>query len=196
MSSSSDLEIRLARVESRLNRARAWNVALVVLLAGFALTAMQTASPKELSVERVTARSFNLVDAEGNHRGYLGEDAMRGPDPTSVSLTLFGPPAGGGKFRAWVGATGTEVRVTDRSGPSEAVVSALGDTVRFDLLSSPYAGGSGRYNVASIVGKSGEGELLLRKLTADPSAAPKTEQLSDEVRVTLTTQTGLIKSSH
>jgi hypothetical protein len=72
----SNIEQRLAKLESQVRRWKLATLVLVVMTGGFAFMGAGADEPKSIKVDSVTAKKFLLVDPEGRQRGewYVDED--------------------------------------------------------------------------------------------------------------------------
>jgi hypothetical protein len=191
------LETRVQRLESQLRRSRVATGIALLALGVVGLASMQSpAQPTELRAERVVAKYFSLVDETGRERGYFGPVGNRGPDVTAVSLTLFGPPNATShtELKAWAGVTGAELNAQDSAGPSEAVVCASNDSAEFTVRSAPPTNRTGQFNVASLLGRVGRGELLVKDMSAEPGSTDPSATPAESTVVRIRPDSGVVKS--
>jgi hypothetical protein len=75
----SNIEQRLAKLESQVRRWKLATLVLVVMAGGFAFMGAGADEPKSIKVDSVAAKQFLLVDSEGQQRGEWDVDERGGP---------------------------------------------------------------------------------------------------------------------
>lgn len=195
MSETLDLESRFRRIERRARRAEACAVACLVALGAVVLGAMQSASPRELSVERVTARQFSVVDESGRVRGSLGVNGRWGADESAVALTLHGPlPDSNTRVEIRAGMTVAEVQARDSWSNTLASLEAGKERAQVTVGSAPKGAKGVTMLSAVLAAADGTGriELTENQLDAELSKDGATAW-GEEARLEITPTDGVVK---
>lgn len=193
MNENATLEARIERLETQVRRARVVGMASAALLGTVLLGSMQSRAEKEITVERVTARQFDLVDEQGHRRGFLGFDGRPGPEEKAVSLSLWSAES---NTRLLLRADNSVSELILRHGPtgSAAWAQAGGDGGFFSAGSSVKGAEQATNYGATLSSKDCEGRLFLLKQHLEPefSKGGQVAFVSKE-NVELTPTAGLVR---
>lgn len=169
MNTTTSADERIERLASQVRWLRLWAIGATVVPSVAVLVAMQSPQPKELTVERVTAREFTLVDEEGLFRGSLGPDNRVGVDESAVALTLFGPSrVSNSRVYVRAGRSGSQIQLSDSWNNTLAWMESGKEGSGFTAGSAPKGANGVTLINAKLSSVDGKGSLELKQDSLDP----------------------------